>query len=157
MGLANFLLHKNAHKIHLLPAEVVALQLYTTLLTGTRMRDMTRYANGEFRVLPVCTKFAYDGIKRLRSVHMDWNGVQVVLWRGMRNVRVSEDFENEGGTELAFMSTTTNPEVAIRYSLSGKSLIFNFVPDNFMSVGTDHNTQIDPHRTRPTRRAYRCT
>jgi hypothetical protein len=40
-----------------------------------------------------------------------------VLWRGMRNMKSTELFNKKGGTEMAFMSTTTNVDVAVRYSL----------------------------------------
>ena len=43
----------------------------------------------------------------------------------------------EGGTELGFMSTTTDLSVAVKYSLSATSLIFKIVPSNFMSAGAD--------------------
>ena len=35
------------------------------------------------------------------------------------------------------MSSTTDADVAVRYSLSGKSLIFKIIPGSFMSVGAD--------------------
>jgi hypothetical protein len=40
-----------------------------------------------------------------------------VLWRGMRNMKATDLLIKEGGTEMAFMSTTTNVNVAVRYSL----------------------------------------
>ena len=60
-----------------------------------------------------------------------------ILWRGMRNVDIADKFMDEGGTELAFMSTTTNLEVAVRYSLSRQSLLLKIVSPNFMTTGAE--------------------
>jgi len=60
-----------------------------------------------------------------------------ILWRGMRNMKLAEDFETQGGTELAFMSTTTIMEVAVRYSLSKASLLFKIEAETFMQTGAD--------------------
>jgi hypothetical protein len=62
---------------------------------------------------------------------------QRVLWRGMRNLEMVEEFMVHGGTELAFMSTTTDVNVAVRYCLSSNSLLFKIVSDNFMTMGAD--------------------
>lgn len=139
VDLTYFLSHKNAHIAQLTAAEVVALRLYTTIAFKSMnqpLRDVERYESSLPCPLPVCTRFAYEGIKKLRAVQVK-NNSQIVLWRGLRSTTVSDQFETEGGTELAFMSTTTDPEVAVRYSLSGKSLIFKIVPDIFMSIGAE--------------------
>ena len=140
VGLSYFLTHPYAHLAQLLPAEVVALRLYTTAAyrqMNNPLRDTGRQSSGTPCPLPVCTQFAEDGVKKLRAVHVSSMNSLPTLWRGMRNMRVSDDFKAEGGTELAFMSTTTDPDVAIRYSLSGKSLIFKIVPGTFMSFGAE--------------------
>ena len=43
----------------------------------------------------------------------------------------------EGGTELGFMSTTLDLNVAVKYSFSKSCLIFKLVPDSFMAAGAD--------------------
>ena len=43
----------------------------------------------------------------------------------------------QGGTELAFMSTTTDLRVAVRYALSRHSLLFKIVAPNFMALGAE--------------------
>ena len=43
----------------------------------------------------------------------------------------------KGGTELAFMSTTLDLDVAVRYCLSPKSLLFKLVSPGFMTTGAD--------------------
>ena len=40
-----------------------------------------------------------------------------VLWRGMRDMKTTDEFMQKGGTEMAFMSTTSQMSVAVRYSL----------------------------------------
>jgi hypothetical protein len=59
----------------------------------------------------------------------------MVLWRGLRQVRASDVFLKNGGTEMAFMSTTSDIRVAVRYSMSPHSLLFKIVADDFMSIG----------------------
>ncbi len=58
-----------------------------------------------------------------------------MVWRGICNTQISEAFMHQGGTELAFMSTTTDLRVAVRYSVSQHSLLFKIVAPNFMALG----------------------
>lgn len=44
----------------------------------------------------------------------------------MRNMILMEDFRDNGGTELALMSTSRSKEVALRFAASESPLIFNF-------------------------------
>jgi len=60
-----------------------------------------------------------------------------VLWRGMKGMVADKNFMQQGGTEMAFMSTTTDLSVAVRYSLSANSLIFKIRPRGFMGTGAD--------------------
>eukprot|EP00283_Hemiselmis_rufescens_P027158 CAMPEP_0173468796 /NCGR_PEP_ID=MMETSP1357-20121228/77028_1 /TAXON_ID=77926 /ORGANISM="Hemiselmis rufescens, Strain PCC563" /LENGTH=1323 /DNA_ID=CAMNT_0014437019 /DNA_START=863 /DNA_END=4834 /DNA_ORIENTATION=- len=155
--LEHFTSHEKAAIARLNPAEVVAMRLYTTsvykFMNGP-LRDDSRMARGEACPLPVTTQFAESGIKKLRKLnapevqHQLSKGTLadgavgsvsrgVTLWRGMRNVTLTEEFILNGGTELAFMSTTTDLEVAVRYSLSGKSLLFKIKAKEFMVIGAD--------------------
>ena len=59
------------------------------------------------------------------------------LWRGMRNLQVSDTFVTEGGTEIAPMSATADLSVALRYALSPRSLIFKIVTSSFLERGVD--------------------
>ena len=52
-------------------------------------------------------------------------------------VRETDRFMVEGGTELAFMSTTSNIELAVKYSLSPNSLLLKIRVKNFMQMGAD--------------------
>merc|ERR1711924_267935 len=85
-----------------------------------------------------------DAIRLLRVVEgkdaanrMDEN----ILWRGMSNVRMPPRFYAEGGgAERAPMSTTSDLEVAIRYSswqLGEAPIIFRLTTANFTKRGAD--------------------
>jgi hypothetical protein len=55
----------------------------------------------------------------------------------MRDVKASDRFIQEGGTELAPMSTTTDIYTAVSYSMSSNSLIFRIVTKNSLQRGAD--------------------
>jgi hypothetical protein len=158
--LAYFLEHDNVKDAKLSEAEVVAMRLYTTIafkFMNYPLRDKDRYIRNEECPLPVTTAFALDGVKKMRQLHTkkktkgtannttekkpDEVSIPVdqqnVLWRGMSNLEVSKEFMVHGGTELAFMSTTTDLNVAVRYCLSPNSLLFKIVSDSFMTMGAD--------------------
>ena len=64
-----------------------------------------------------------------------------MLWRGFRDTQSSNVFMDEGGTELAPMSTTTDLRVAVGYAVRGsstsRSLLFSIVTDNNLQRGAD--------------------
>ena len=55
----------------------------------------------------------------------------------MKNVRVTEEFEKRGGTELAPMSKTADIDVAVDYGISKNSLILKIVTENKLQRGAD--------------------
>ena len=62
------------------------------------------------------------------------------LWRGMRGLRVSASFLEQGGTELAPMSTTNDMKIAVKYTRpepGGFALLFMLKVESFMSLGAD--------------------
>ena len=142
-----------AQDARLAEPEVFALRLYTSFafrLMNAPLRDEARYRRGEPCPLPATTYFAEQGIRKLRAVHAPYadgpaaagpggggGGPLRVLWRGMRSVRVTEEFERLGGTELGFMSTTSDARVAVRYSLSHHALLLKVVVPDFMALGAD--------------------
>eukprot|EP00282_Hemiselmis_andersenii_P005532 CAMPEP_0114128694 /NCGR_PEP_ID=MMETSP0043_2-20121206/11070_1 /TAXON_ID=464988 /ORGANISM="Hemiselmis andersenii, Strain CCMP644" /LENGTH=820 /DNA_ID=CAMNT_0001221903 /DNA_START=108 /DNA_END=2570 /DNA_ORIENTATION=+ len=145
--LSDFTQHPNAVAAGLSDANVVAMRLYTTAaythMNGP-LRDTKRQAEGKPCPLPVATWFAQEGIKKMRKLRAkqaasDGNnrGTQPVLWRGMRNIQVTNDFLGLGGTELAFMSTTSDVNIAVSYSLSSSCLLFKVNADTFMQVGAE--------------------
>ena len=141
--LSTFASHENTHKAHLVESELAALRLYTTSVykhMNGPLRDENRSQQNLPCPLPVITFHAFAGVKKLRMLHLNCEGKQDkqhILWRGMRTMKASDAFMEEGGTELAFMSTTTDLEVALRYSLSAHSLIFKIVVPNSLSMGAN--------------------
>jgi hypothetical protein len=99
------------------------------------LRDDERYRRREPCPLPVTTYFAQTGIKKLRALHAESG--ELTLWRGMCNREVPNEFMRKGGTELAFMSTTRDLGVAVRFCLSQRSLLFKIVSPGFMTMGAD--------------------
>jgi hypothetical protein len=137
-----FIAHIVAQEARLSDAEVLALRIYTTLVykdMNNPLRDDARHALRASVPLPAISRLADNAIRKLRSVRANLPAHEAVvpLWRGMRNVRVTPEFMRQGGTELAFMSTTTDLRVAVRYALSRHSLLFKIVAPNFMSLGAD--------------------
>ena len=65
--------------------------------------------------------------------------VSIDLWRGMKDVVVesSSEFQANGGSEFAPMSTTSNLDVAVAYGMSQRSLLFKITSKNFMARGAD--------------------
>jgi hypothetical protein len=148
MRLVNFMQNPKAIAAGLSEAELVSMRLYTTnafQFMNRPLRDDERYERNENCPLPVVTYFAERGIKKMRALHVPVGGrllaaaadSEVVLWRGMRNLEAADDFMKQGGTELAFMSTTRELSVAVRYCLSNQSLLFKIVSDGFMTMGAD--------------------
>ena len=138
--LADFALHESARRANLILPEVVALRMYTTKIyqyMNIPLRDTARYEQRQPCPMPVATYHAKEGIKKLRKLHVSVQEQEVVLWRGMRNMHVPEAFMASGGTELAFMSTTRDLEVAVRYSLSLHSILFKIVAPDFTALGAD--------------------
>jgi hypothetical protein len=142
---AHFILHPNARDAELDEDEVHLLRIYTTFAykyMNNPLRNEGRYVRRAPVPLPAISRMADDTIWKLLALRVREGaagGRNVILWRGMRSVRVSEAFMQEGGTELAFMSTTTDLRlrVAVRYSLSRHSLLFNLIAPNFMALGAD--------------------
>ena len=63
---------------------------------------------------------------------------ETILWRGLKDLKVTEKFMHVGGTELAPMSTTTNIEIAARYARGTETaLIFRLRSTSFMNLGCD--------------------
>jgi len=94
--------------------------------------------------MPITMAYIAEGIKKLRSayaikVDAGKANSHLVLWRGLRNMYMPEDFlkNRKGGTELAPMSTTANIEVAARYACSGESVLLKISLDNFMQYGAE--------------------
>lgn len=60
-----------------------------------------------------------------------------VLYRGLRDVRVPDEFMRRGGSELGMMSTTSDLSVAMRYCASANCVLLRLCTDSFMNRGAD--------------------
>lgn len=106
----DFVAHPHAQAAGLDAGHVLALRLYTTAAyksLNNPLRDMARTAPHPF---PVTILKLSDGIKKLRAVSAGLAGAHECadLFRGMRDMSVTPEFERAGGSELACMSTTTD-------------------------------------------------
>ena len=91
--------------------------------------------------LPVTVTFLDRAVRKLRSVELSGPGGESLghfdLWRGMKNVEESKEFDEQGICELALMSTTLDLHVAVDYSLSPNSLLFKIKTKNAVQRGAD--------------------
>ena len=139
---SHFTSHPNAQRAGVSGPEALSLRVYTTHVyedMNKALRDDARYARGEAVPLPAMTLWSANAIRKIRGLKagLPLDEQRAVLWRGMRSVQVTEEFMRLGGTELAFMSTTTDLRVAVRYALSRHSLLFKIVASDFMANGAD--------------------
>lgn len=58
-----------------------------------------------------------------------------VLWRGIKDARVDDDFVHRGGTERAPMSTTRDLKVALEYCASNHPILIRLCTESFMERG----------------------
>lgn len=149
----DFMKDPNVQAAEMTRPQVAALRLYTTLAykyINTPLRDQKEYYEQcKPHPLPKTVAFIADGIKKLRAAYATRVAAGkakpvCAVWRGMKNINMSDDFmsvdENgnyKGGTELAPMSTTTDFAVAAKYSKSDQSLLFKVTLDNFMQYGAE--------------------
>merc|ERR1719231_691032 len=61
----------------------------------------------------------------------------ITLWRGMRDIEVTDDYMASGGAELACLSTSPNRAVVASYARSACPLIFKIEVDSHMAMGAD--------------------
>eukprot|EP00961_Rhodomonas_salina_P207719 2803540-Rhodomonas_salina.1 len=95
---------------------------------------------GRQHPLPVTTELLVRGLKKLRKIDAGAAAATqtAVLFRGMKNVRVTDAFEERGGTELAPMSTSSDIGVAAHYArCRGRSLLFRIVTRNKLQRGAE--------------------
>ncbi len=105
MVLQDFVEHEHSKTADLNEAEVVALRLYTTSAfrhINNPLRDQARISSGEPHPLPVTVMLITSGIKKLRAIDAKGPAAMqsMVLWRGMKNIRPTDQFAGEGGTEV---------------------------------------------------------
>ena len=152
MRLQHFMNDKNAIGGALSRAHVIALRLYTTSAykhINNPLRDQKRRSANRQHPLAATVICIQEGIKKLRNVvslieeeRRSSGGIAkaetAVLWRGMKNLYVNNEFLQYGGTELAPMSTTTSFEVAVQYGTCATgSLLFKIVVPTALQHGAD--------------------
>ena len=131
--------HEHAKIAKLESHHVLALRLYTTS-SYAKINDPLR-ADPPQRPHPFAatTWFIDQGIKKLRAVaakRADAHTTQV-YWRGMKDLGLTMEFLQTGGTEFACLSTSASQEVAVRFAASGLPLVFKFETKDFTSRGAD--------------------
>ena len=133
MRLADFVNSRVAQDAHLDEWHVVALRLYTTAAYKSINASLR---NGTRHPLPATVYFLDRALRKLRAVDPLFNR-SFDLWRGMRNLKPTGEFERNGGAECALMSTTSEATVALRYALSHKALLMKIVTSRGMHRGAD--------------------
>ena len=150
--LEDFVRKPESQKAQLTTAHVAALRMYTTACFRSINEPLRNSERTGAHPFPATVFFLTDAIKRLRAVHVDCSDidgscdsvgtgddVSIDLWRGMKDVVVesSSEFQANGGSEFAPMSTTSNLDVAVAYGMSQRSLLFKITSKNFMARGAD--------------------
>jgi hypothetical protein len=140
VSLEHFMSQEQCAKAGLAREHVIALRLYTTAMykyINAPLRDSSLYRDGRHPLAAVVF-YIFQGIKLLRNCADDVNG-RVVLWRGVKSVKADQNFLENGGTELAPMSTTTELDVALGYlngmTLSKGAVLFKIVVTNKLNMG----------------------
>ena len=137
---------RDARARDLSEAHVLALRLYSTAAFKLINAPLRRagLASSEKRAphpLPATCAFIAEAIKRLRAVESEGADANepLTLWRGAHGGVLDESFVDEGGTEVAVCSTTTELEVAAAYSAACETapcaLLFRMQTSNFMDRG----------------------
>ena len=143
MRLADFVAHPHSREAALREPHVVALRLYTTAAyrsINSPLRDLNRFQRHEAHMLPVTVSFIADGVRKLRAIGASQKedvNAMCGLYRGMKDVTVPDEFLENGGTELAPMSTTTDLAVAMSYSASTTCVLMRVHTTSFMERGAD--------------------
>jgi hypothetical protein len=140
--LADFMALPQAIEANLTEAELVSLRFYTSHSFNSvnmALRDQQRTVP---HPLPGIVTNIQRGLKKLRALGSDDSSSKqtVVLWRGMSDMQLPQEFNAQGGTELAPMSTTTDVSFAIKYAIKTdtlSALLFRFVTRNNLERGAD--------------------
>ena len=142
MELLDFYAHPSARKANLSIAEVAALRIYSTAAfkrINAPLRDPERRAKGEAHPLPLAVHLIKEAVGKLRAIDALGETARrgLDLYRGMSNVLVADRFIEEGGTELAPMSTTASIGTALEYAASSNGLVLRLRTRSSMERGAD--------------------
>lgn len=133
--LSKVMLSKEAKDSGLQLWHVLVLQLYTTscyLSINKHLRESTQP-----NPFAITTFYISDALKRLRVHASALQGINTTrtYYRGMNNVKLSEDFMTQGGAEIGCMSTTSAKGVALSFAGEKCPLLLKCVSPSFMSHG----------------------
>jgi len=140
MRFDDFVKHHHSRIAELQEAHVLALRLYTTAAFASLNTPLRNTRDDRPpHPFPVTVNYISEAIGKLRAVAASDRGSDETLdlWRGLKNLTASADFQKLGGTELAPMSTTTDLAVAVAYSLSAASLLLKLRTNSFIERGAD--------------------
>ena len=90
----------------------------------------------------------YRAVKKLRACNLhsfDTRAYSRYLWRGVKNVKVSEEFVQGGGTHTSCMSTTKSLEVVSYFCKSKTPLLFRIQVQRQECVGGQSPVPPDQH------------
>mmetsp|Transcript_5191 Transcript_5191/g.8712 ORF Transcript_5191/g.8712 Transcript_5191/m.8712 type:complete len:382 (-) Transcript_5191:441-1586(-) len=139
--------HEHAKAADLTKDEVLAARLYTTIIYKSLNEELRKRASMSkeqlmqnpyhFPMLIISLKSCVMKLRKLYLMPERGGDRPLDLFRGMRDIELSEEFKNNGGTELAPMSTTANLMVALQYASSERPLIMKVATEGFMNRGAD--------------------
>ena len=132
--------HPHAQMAKLGRHHILALRLYTTD-SYSKINDPLRKDPPE-RPHPFAatTFFISEGIKMLRAVaaQMPDAYTERIYWRGMKDLGITAEFLQKGGTDFACVSTTACEGVAVHnFASSALPLVFKVVTKNCLTRGAD--------------------
>jgi len=134
---------------HLNLAHVLALRLYTSPVFSSLNIPLRTYkCDAEGKVLrppemqsphnfPITVIYIREAILKLRAVEEKdgTQGLTQIMWRGNRDLIVSDDCLSRGGVETSITSTTLELKTAVQYSFSERPVIFKIITRSFMERG----------------------
>jgi hypothetical protein len=142
--LADFMALPQAVEAKLTEAELVALHFYTSHSFNCINIPLRNMSSQNPYPLPGVVTNIQRGLKKLQAFGSDkaMSKQTVVLWRGMRDRKLLDEFATDGGTDVSPMSTTTDISVAIKYCVSPAMetrtlLLLRFVTRNNLERGAD--------------------
>jgi hypothetical protein len=138
-SLESLVAHPNAKMAKLKTQHVLALRIYTTSSFSCVNDPLRQDPPQRPHPFAATTHFCDQGIRMLRTVAASLPDAHSsrVYWRGMRDLGLTMEFLDKGGTEFACLSTSASQEVAVNFAASTLPLIFKFETKDFTSRGAD--------------------
>ena len=140
MTFDDFCKHPSAQMAKLGAANVLAIRLYSTAAFRSLNNPLRDQSRTQAHPFSATIFFLTDGIRKLRAIEAaSARDIKqdIDLWRGMKNLAVTSDFEIQGGSEMAMMSTTDDAAVALEYATSRSALLIKLATSSFMDRGAD--------------------